>query len=674
MKRIYFNEYNVRLGQFSYLPLVSGLLRSYAETFEDIRGSYEFMPFIYSMDVPSKIFDRYTAPPDIACFSSVMWNEQLNYHIAREIKTRFPECLIVFGGPNVPMPPQHSIEDWMRQYPFVDVAVRAQGEEPFVDILRRYITSSDFSDIPSVAFRDATAGGAVKFCDVERPFNRSMDEFPSPYLDGYYDQILKTGKKKGHQFQAIIETNRGCPFPCTFCYWGKGGLSRKFRFKEMEKVFAEIDWMGRNQILYVFNADSNFGMNDRDYQIAEHIVATKKKYGFPEKFRTCFGKNTDEKIFRIGALFHANDLEKGITLARQSNDMETLKNIRRNNIKMSTYVNLQKQFNDLNIPVYGELILGLPGETKESWRRGVDELLEAGTQNQLFIYLCQVFANTEMAETDYRERFGIKTRRIKLAEIHGQERPPEFVQEYEDIVIQTNSMSLEEWKESLRFSYVLMLFHSLKISYYAMIYLLDKYGTKMSEFIQYVSERRYDRSRATMMEGELEFYNDLIRRMLDLGEHRGTYMSEYGDLYWDVEEASFLRITRDTTKFYEQLEDIVLQFLDSRNIDYSGDREQIAQAILYQKMRIPSQPGAPEVPTEVVFDYNLPEYFEKRFSSTPVELIANPTWFAIAPVKWTDKRHFATKSILWGRKSGTMLVAGNYGDILPADSLQPSGG
>ena len=119
----------------------------------------------------------------------------------------------------------------------------------------------------------------------------------------------------------------------------------------MDTILAELDWMGKNNIKYVFNANSNFGMHDRDFQIAEHIVNTKATYGYPEKFRTCFGKNTDDKIFKIGAMFHANNLEKGITLARQSNDVGVLKNIRRNDIKMSTYINLQERFNDLDIPV-----------------------------------------------------------------------------------------------------------------------------------------------------------------------------------------------------------------------------------------------------------------------------------------------------------------------------------
>jgi putative methyltransferase len=665
MKSVYFNEYNVRMGGFSYLPLVSGLLRSYAETYPLLKEHYRFMPFIYAMERPAAIFRQYTEPPAIACFSSVMWNEQLNYHIARHVKEQWPECLVVFGGPNVPMPPQHSIDEWMRRYRFVDVAVRGEGEEAFADILTRYLSDGyeGLIGIPGVAVRDISNSEVTHFNGAERPFKREMDEYPSPYLEGLYDNLIAEAQVKGHQFQAIIETNRGCPFPCTFCYWGRGGLSRRFRYLGMDRVQAEIDWMGRNQVKYVFNADSNFGMHPRDQEIAEFIVATKGKYGCPEKFRTCFGKNTDEKIFKIGALFHANQLEKGITLSRQSNDEQTLKNIRRSNIKMSTYVNLQKRFNALDIPVYGDLILGLPGETKESWRRGVDELLEAGTRNQLFMYLCQVYPNTEMGEDDYRRRFGIRTKVIKLAEIHGEERPPDFVQEYEEVVIQTDSMSFEDWKDSLRFSYTLMLFHSLKMAYFVMIFLLDRYGARMSEFIQFVADRRF-RPGVDMLENELDFYDSLIRRMVEEGEHRGTILREYGDLYWDVEEASFLRLTRDIDRFYVQLTRVVIDFLASKNIASEADRDLLDQVMRYQRLRMPHQNAIDASTLEVAFDWNLPEYFEKRFTPHVVDLQSVPTWMKITPRDWQgDLPRFARDSILWGRKSGTMLVPHIYGAI-----------
>ena len=669
-KTVYFNEFNVRMGEFSYLPLVSGLLRAYAETFPKIKDSYQFMPFIYEMAQPSKILAHYIQAPDLVAFSSVSWNEQLNYFIASKIKAQYPDCLILFGGPNVPMPPQHDIVEWMSQYPFIDIAVRAEGEEPFVEILARFLESEEFGDIPGIAFR--RRDGIVEFCDLQRPFKRNLSEYPSPYLEGLYDDLLVRQEANKQQWQAIIETNRGCPFPCTFCYWGRGGLGRKYKYHDMDRVLAEIEWMGKNRIKYVFNADSNFGMNRRDHEIADFIVATKNRYGFPDKFRTCFGKNTDEKIFQIGALLHANELEKGITLARQSNDETTLRNIRRQNIKMSTYVNLQKMFNDENIPVYSELILGLPGETVDSWMRGVDELLEAGTRNQLFVYPCQVFANTEMAEADYLRKFQIHTKRIELAEIHGTARPADWVTEYEDIVVSTYSMSVDNWRRMLRFSYVLMLFHSLKLGYHLMIYLLDDYGIKMSAFLDYVSDRKF-KARAPLFRAELDFYDSVMDRMLNNGEHRGTVLGDYGDFYWDVEEASFLRLTQPhetgwNADFYEQLKEIAVDFLDYAGCDISGEERdlKLREVLLYAQCRIPSQSQlalrSPQE-RERVFAYNVPEYFDKRFSTNPVSLQRKPQVMRVSYSNYeNDKRKFARQTILWGRKSGTMLVQHSFRD------------
>ena len=161
MRTVYFNEYNVRMGSIRYLPLVSGLLRSYAETFPLIRQQYRFMLFIYAMDRPAVILGQYTEAPDVACFSSVTWNEQLNYHIAERVKLRWPECLV---------------------------------------------------GIPGAAVRDLVDPDITHFNASERTFKREMDEYPSPYLEGLYDELMEAGRAKGHEFQAIIEANRGAPF------------------------------------------------------------------------------------------------------------------------------------------------------------------------------------------------------------------------------------------------------------------------------------------------------------------------------------------------------------------------------------------------------------------------------------------------------------------------------
>ena len=84
------------MGNATYLPLVSGLLRATAEANNVVRGNYAFEPFIFHMDRPETIMDAYEAP-DVAAFSVCMWNEQINLHIAEKVKARWPDCLIVFG-------------------------------------------------------------------------------------------------------------------------------------------------------------------------------------------------------------------------------------------------------------------------------------------------------------------------------------------------------------------------------------------------------------------------------------------------------------------------------------------------------------------------------------------------------------------------------------------------
>jgi len=272
-----------------------------------LQAAYRFKPFIFYLDAADTILAQYDEAPDVAAFSISMWNEQLSLHVAREIKSRWPQCVIVFGGCQLP----HMPEEYFAQHPFIDVGVRAEGEDAFVAILQRFLESRDFAGIGNVSYRHPESGLCIY--NPEAPaFARDLDDFPSPYLTGLFDYMFEA--HPDIELQAIIETNRGCPFLCTFCYWGRGGTTRKYRYHGLGRVQQEIDWCGQHKIRYVFNADSNFGMHKRDPEIAQFIVDTKQRYGYPEKFRTCWGKNTDENIFRIAALLHSHDLEKGSRL------------------------------------------------------------------------------------------------------------------------------------------------------------------------------------------------------------------------------------------------------------------------------------------------------------------------------------------------------------------------
>ena len=184
MKRIYLNEFNIVMGNTTYLPLVSGLLRAFSETRETILKNYEFMPFLFHIDNPIKILSNYNNP-SVAAFSVSMWNEQLCLKISRELKNKWPKCLIVFGGPQVPHYPKHYFE----KYSFIDVAVRGEGEEQFANILERFLISKNFEDLAGVSWRHPSSGNIIRN-KQELPFRRNLDYFPSPYLDGLFDDLI----------------------------------------------------------------------------------------------------------------------------------------------------------------------------------------------------------------------------------------------------------------------------------------------------------------------------------------------------------------------------------------------------------------------------------------------------------------------------------------------------
>jgi radical SAM superfamily enzyme YgiQ (UPF0313 family) len=650
-QRVYLNEFNVLLDNTAYLPIVSGLLRAYAETQPDLVDAYAFMPFLFHRDRPEPILARYDAPA-VAAFSTSMWNEQLNLHVAREVKRRWPECLIVFGGPQVP----HHPAAYFAANAFVDIAVRGEGEEAFADVLRRALSSRDFADVPGLAWRDPSSGACIRN-DAERPQSRDLDVYPSPYIEGLFDDLMTA--PGGMRFQAIIETNRGCPFPCTFCFWGQGGLSRKYRFHGIERVAREIEWCAAHRIAYVFNADSNFGMHKRDLEIAQILVETKARTGYPEKFRTCFGKNTDDKIYEIATLLHAHGLEKGITLARQSDDEEVLKNVRRQNIKLSTYENLQRRFNAGDVPVYTELILALPGETYATWTRGIDELLTSGLRNQLFVYLAQVFPNTELADPEHQRQFGIRTTRIVLTEIHGAERPDDLLPEYEDVITATASLPEAEWARMAVFSWVTMVLHSLKLGYFLMSYLHDRLGVRYGDYLDYIANGAMPEHTGDILRAEIGHFRDQCARIL-AGHGRGHVLPSFGTIYWDEEEASFLRISERLGAFYEELLAVTRAFLRERGIPF--DDAELVEAVAYQRLRIPAAHAPAR--TERRFRFNFPEYFARRFQEEPTALRAKAQILTVRQKDYRgDRTRYARDTILWGRKSGTMLTEAEWRDV-----------
>jgi len=633
----------------AYLPLVSGLLQASAEADPELRSAYRFMPFVFLRRPIIDLLSAYESNV-VAVFSVSMWNEQFNLMLAAAIKTRYPEALIIFGGPQVP----HHPEKYFAAHPFIDVAVRGEGEITFSRVLRRLRESMDLDGIPGVSWRRADGVCVRNPEDVELVDN--LDDLPSPYLCGLYESLFDM--HPGLDFQAIIETDRGCPFLCAYCYWGQGGLNRRFRRHSLGRIKEEIEWIASHRIKYVFNSASNFGMHHRDLDIVRMLVDTKNRSGFPEKFRSCYGKNAEESLLEIGSLLHACHMEKGVTLSHQSLNLKVLENVRRKNIKMEIYQNLQSRFNAAGIPVYTELILGLPGETLRSWVDGVQTLFEAGLKNQLFIYHCQVFPNTELADPHYKKRFGVVTVSIPLTETHGALRDPNGVAEFEEIIVATDAMPTDDWRSATVFSWFTMVMTSLKLGFFVLIYLAHRYRVRHVDLLLHLIADASSGGAGTVMGAEIAAYNRKIDRMLVGKEGHASGLDGFSGMYWDEEEASLLRILERRGEFYSEFKKSVRRFLKNCGISY--DSEELDEVFSYQEMRIPHWSGAS---SRCYFRRNLPEFFDTMLKGRDAEILVRPQWMDPASPRnfKGDRESFAREVLLWGRKSDLILEPVVYG-------------
>ena len=146
-----------------------------------------------------------------------------------------------------------------------------------------------------------------------------------------------------------------------------------------------------------------------------------------------------------------------MTSAVQSLNPEVLKNIKRQNINLDAYAQIQEEVLAQGMQAYGELILGLPGETKESFMNAIRDLLATGVKrvsaHQLMLLHGAPLSNPESrAEHGFRTRFRVVARNI--GNYTG-----EPVIETEEIVVETPSLSFQDYLDCRIFHLLLTIFH-----------------------------------------------------------------------------------------------------------------------------------------------------------------------------------------------------------------------
>ena len=427
-------------GPFTH-PLNLGYLSSYAKKYFSKPENLDIRLFVYPNDILDEIKND---PPDILGLASYTWNDNLNLQILKYTKELSPKTVTIMGGPNFN---NYNLEEYFLKRPFLDYYIVNQGETGFLNLINAYHEgkidrySEDRFCMDNVAYYN-TFDKKVCMGDISKRY-KDLDVIPSPILDGTLDKFFKD-----KNLIPIVETMRGCPFTCTYCAWGDDWLRAANRFS-IERVISELEYIAKKFYSskapfngYLYLADSNFGMHKRDSEIASKIRECHDKYNWPSSIWATWAKNSNEKVIEIAAILGKSMLHAGVTIAYESLDDETLKNVRRSNISLEKFNKVREYIKSKGLKTHTDVILGLPGETKKSYLDGLRKVTDQKF-DQIVTFNCRLLGGTEMNSPAYIERHGIKTKHRILTQGYGIYRGIKSV-ENEEVVLSTNTMSEEE--------------------------------------------------------------------------------------------------------------------------------------------------------------------------------------------------------------------------------------
>jgi len=473
MKKVSLVQVNFQQGPDNlnayYLPYSIGCLWSYANSFPEINENYQLDRILWRREDVEQIATK-LADQDLIAFSCYIWNRTYNYALAKEIKRINSECVIVFGGPELPV----TDSDLFRKHPYIDFVIKREGEIVFKDLLCRL---SSPTDVPGLLINQNSkvvdTGDAARIDD--------LSQLTSPYLSGFFDRLIK--EHPDVEWMATLETNRGCPYQCTFCDWGSLTYS-KIKLFPLEKVFAELEWISRNRCGTIYVADANFGIfPERDNQIVDRFKELQKTTGFPYLWGTTWAKNQKKEVVAIIKKLCDNSefYNLGLNISLQSVTDQVLTNIKRKNMHDMAIKDMFKLAERNQVPVWTELILGLPGETLASWKENFYHLFRSDIHTLMDVSICQLLENAEMNLVQ-REIYDIKT--TEIYDYLSGTRNSDRWQESISIVTSTADLPPHDMMEAVIFTWFITTFHMNNFSNLVSRFLFKQHGVDYDTFYE----------------------------------------------------------------------------------------------------------------------------------------------------------------------------------------------
>jgi radical SAM superfamily enzyme YgiQ (UPF0313 family) len=299
---------------------------------------------------------------DVIGFSLGVGNANRVYEMVSRLK-RSSRAAFIAGGPHATMVPDEALDHGF------DYVVRAEGEETSRELLRTLETGAAVDQVEGISYVGLT--GHVH--NPPRPFMKTFDMIPSySLLKGFRRQTLIEQLRSGKVYENFVQTTRGCPFPCDFCYENKiGGTGYRKRSIQsiVEDIQYKIEFLGTN-VFYI--TDANFGL---DARFTKQLLRAMLDAGINGRF-TALMRIEIARDDELLSLLKASGFEM-LCVGIESLDDETLDSVSKKQ-RFREIEDCITKMRRLGLNVFGLFIGGFERDTEQTFVRIVDFALKHG--------------------------------------------------------------------------------------------------------------------------------------------------------------------------------------------------------------------------------------------------------------------------------------------------------
>ena len=355
-------------------------------------GEVKVMEFSINEMTDTILSDIYEEKCDIAAFSCYIWNIGEVIKIADNLKKVLPEVRIILGGPEV----SFCTYEVMQNNRCIDYILAGEGEEAFKLLLSSFSKPSiTLGSIKSLTYRD----GDCIVSGEEYAVIEDLNTVKPPYSE---DMLGLAAIKI-----VYYESSRGCPFNCSYC------LSSTFkgvRYLDLERVKSDILLFIKSGTKMVKFVDRTFNCNiERAKQIVSFVIenAASTRFHF-EASADLF----DEEMIAIlsKAPVGLIQFEVGV----QTTNTQTIEAVNRKTRLKEVFENVRKLNSLKNIHIHLDLIVGLPYEDYESFRKSFNEVYNLVPQQLQVGFLKLLKGSSIRNESD---KYGYKFRNYPPYEV-----------------------------------------------------------------------------------------------------------------------------------------------------------------------------------------------------------------------------------------------------------------